>query len=159
MPWQLPQSRPPYIRKHTRVTFSLENKKKWGETRSRTRYGLPRCWRALETCVWLSGGSLLTSGCFMWILRKMSAALIRWKCTQQRALHQVWHLLHDSRGHSKLGCWPVFLWTPSLVLTPQWLLVRNPAIPVGNAHLAAPLSPFLPQPLLFLMVGLLLFSR
>ena len=92
---------------------------------------------------------------FKWILRKMSASLIRWKCTQQRALHQVWHLVHDSRGHSKLGCWPVFLWTPSLVLTPQWLLVRNPAIPVGNA----PLSPFLPQPLLFLMFGLLLLSR
>ena len=42
-----------------------------------------------------------------------------------------------------------FLWTPSCVNS---LMTSNQesTIPVRNAHLAAPLSPFLPQPLLFL---------
>ena len=44
-----------------------------------------------------------------------------------------------------------FLWTPSLVLTLQCLLLRNQVIPVGNVTVAASLFPFLPQPPLFLM--------
>ena len=42
-----------------------------------------------------------------------------------------------------------FLWTPSCVNS-SMTSNQESTIPVRNAHLAAPLSPFLPQPLLFL---------